>query len=558
MLHPLALPEIVERIGAFLSPQDLVLCIIVNSSWYRTLTPILWRVFDNEMAAHRRITRDSAAMHTVHIRYLNLSRGCERIPIRSTQLRQLTLSHLDGLMDALNLVCTNKQLAEFAWLVPHSSTRGPYKNLVRYALSTVTSLSSLRIDSWSNSLLNEVVAIAGNNPNLKSLVLGSMINLKVGRTINSLQLLNLTELHLESHWRLNPGIECLVRFCPRLSALWFRADSTCPYSALSGNLRECCPVLASLKCIEGSKDSQDSNVLRTNGIMTLVKAPHFLLHLEIPVKYLTFDLCACLLNRHSATLRNVRFYLRDADEEDFMCVNEILSHCPNLISFALDNRGDDNFGIDAQKQVWRAEEISAMLIEPWNCSKLKTLELTGVSPMCYLGDDHIDEGYFEYDSSDEKSHQDNESDNDNDSDGQDHQSSISEETAQDMDVDTDSQWTFDVAMEDGEYKDDKKDGINMDKDEIYDSFMDIDPTPTELAFDKVLELIDTDPTRKFSGAFADWLVTLGWVLQTEVEFCELSIRRDHKRFLIELFEQVNSVPNMDQVSMRGLTAIKAC
>ncbi|KAG0032571.1 hypothetical protein BGZ81_010621 [Podila clonocystis] len=52
------------------------------------------------------------------------------------------------------------------------------------------------------------------------------------------------------------------------------------------------------------------------------------------------------------------------------------------------------------------------------------------------------------------------------------------ETAQDMDVDTDSQWTFDVVMEDGESKGGNKDDITSDKYEI-DSPLEIDPTPME-------------------------------------------------------------------------------
>ncbi|KAF9309303.1 hypothetical protein BG003_009918 [Podila horticola] len=199
-----------------------------------------------------------------------------------------------------------------------------------------------------------------------------------------------------------------------------------------------------------------------------------------------------------------------------------------------------------------------MLVVPWDCSKLKSLEIMGASPMCYLKDDWDDEGYHEYDSSDEQSNEQDASNDQDASDNQDNQSSISEETTQGMDVDTDSQWTFDVVMKDGEFNDDQKDDVKLDEYEVYDSFMEIDPTPTELAFDLVLELIDIDCTSKFLGALAGWLAILGWSLQTDMEPFELAIKRNYKRFLVNLFERVSEMPNIDRVTMRGLNAIKAC
>ncbi|KAG0086882.1 hypothetical protein BGZ92_007784 [Podila epicladia] len=532
MLHPLALPEIIERIGSFLAwfhvsddiifnPNDLASCIRVNRIFYQTLTPLLWTVFRDDVAAEWGIPADSTANLTKHIRFAYLSQGPQLIPIHSTKLRHLTLSHQDRMWDALNLVCTNKQLTRLEWLAPFSSTRSPDKNLVRFALSTVTSLTSLALDCWRNSLLDDVIAIAQSNRNLQSLALGSLVNLKVERITNPGLLSNLTELRLDSHWGLNPGIEFLVRLCPRLETLWFRADSTCPYSTLSLNLWECCPIVASMKCVEGAKDAQCRNIMSTNdGAMSLVQAPHFLIHLEIPVMHLTYRMCDALLDRHANSLKSIRFYIRAADEEDFLCVNEILSRCLSLTSFALNDGEDHDCGV-------------------------------GASPMCYLEDDYTDEEFVDYDSLDEKDEQDA-------NDGQDHQGSISEETTQDMDVDTDSQWTFDVVMENGEFKDDQKGGITSDKYKVYDPFMDIDPTPTELAFDIVLQLLEADSTHVFLDAFSDWLECLGWSLQTDVEMSELAIKKDHKRLLIELFECVANMPTMDQIVMGGVKAVKTC
>ncbi|KAF9196678.1 hypothetical protein CPC16_004711, partial [Podila verticillata] len=61
----------------------------------------------------------------------------------------------------------------------------------------------------------------------------------------------------------------------------------------------------------------------------------------------------------------------------------------------------------------------------------------------------------------------------------------------------------------------------------------------------------------FLDAFSDWLETLDWTLQTDVSIWELGVRHDYKRFLIELFERVSDMPNMDRVVMRGLSAVKS-
>lgn len=70
------------------------------------------------------------------------------------------------------------------------------------------------------------------------------------------------------------------------------------------------------------------------------------------------------------------------------------------------------------------------------------------------------------------------------------QESVREEITQDMDVDKNSQWTIGVNMQDVE-------GVVVDMEKDHDSFMDIYPTASELAFHSVLELLDEGPANSF-------------------------------------------------------------
>lgn len=561
MQHPLHISEIIERVGELLAwsknpngsfsfqPKDLVACIKVSRQWRDTLTPALWKVYHDGMTSHWRFTKESASLHTNFIRYIYLTSAPVLIPIHSAQLQQLTLVHKDRKLDALTLLCVNKDLRGLEWLVPHSSANSPDKQLVRFSLGTLSRLTFLRIDCWRDSLLEDITSIALNNPNLRTMVLGSLISLKT-RATNDTPPLSLTELRLESQWELNPGIEYLVRYCPRLSVLCFRADSTCPYSTLTQNLWECCPVLTTLRDVESFNHAQAENVLCAGGIVSLLQSSHFLMHLDLPVKHLTREICNTLQDRHSTSLRTVQLYLQSADEEDFMCINDILSGCSNLTSLSLNysNSDGNSLSMDTERWMWKADDASAMFIMPWSCSRLETLELTGISPTCYLDDDDDD------DDDSYGSLTDNEPSDDASDDQDDHHFSVSEESTLGMDIDTDSHWSFDIVMRDAKYKEGDKDSMIRDKD---DSWMDVDPTPAELAFNYVLQCLEADAPSIFLDAFSEWLETLDWTLQTDVAIWELGVRHDYKRFLIELFERVSDMPRMGQVVMRGFSAVKS-
>ncbi|KFH63121.1 hypothetical protein MVEG_11158 [Podila verticillata NRRL 6337] len=113
-----------------------------------------------------------------------------------------------------------------------------------------------------------------------------------------------------------------------------------------------------------------------------------------------------------------------------------------------------------------------------------------------------------------------------------YQESMSEEKARDMDVDTNSQWTSNIRMQDVEGVVDE-----MEKDD--DSPMDIDATAWELTFHRVLERLDEDPANSCLVAIVAWLENLGWTLETDMALGELAVNWDLKRLLTETIEWVH-------------------
>ncbi|KAF9381888.1 hypothetical protein CPC16_009637 [Podila verticillata] len=109
---------------------------------------------------------------------------------------------------------------------------------------------------------------------------------------------------------------------------------------------------------------------------------------------------------------------------------------------------------------------------------------------------------------------------------------MSEEKTRDMDVDTNSQWTSNIRMQDVEGVVDE-----MEKDD--DSPMDIDATAWELTFHRVLERLDEDPANSCLVAIVAWLETLGWTFETDMVLGELAVNWDLKRLLTETIERVH-------------------
>lgn len=170
---------------------------------------------------------------------------------------------------------------------------------------------------------------------------------------------------------------------------------------------------------------------------------------------------------------------------------------------------------DSKSQLWSAEDIDAILILRLTCTQLETLELTGMLPACRKDDEaakgssksNQDGGRDAYDctSSSQSAYRE----------------LVSEEKTRDMDVDTSSQWTIDVRLQDVEGV-----VVNMENDD--DSPMDIDATASELAFHRVLECLDEVPANSCLVAIVAWLETLGCTFETDMVLGELAVNRHHR------------------------------
>lgn len=68
---PLWEPDLADSTCFNFHPKDLVACIQVSGSWHSILSPLLWKVYDNEEMQHRKITLFDPI--NLHCRYLKLS-----------------------------------------------------------------------------------------------------------------------------------------------------------------------------------------------------------------------------------------------------------------------------------------------------------------------------------------------------------------------------------------------------------------------------------------------------------------------------------------------------
>ncbi|KAI9239396.1 MAG: hypothetical protein BYD32DRAFT_459854 [Podila humilis] len=190
----------------------------------------------------------------------------------------------------------------------------PDRLLVLFALGTLSRLTSLRLSRWTYCSLDDIAALAQNNPNLETLALGSRDVLK-------------------------PTTELTLCFCPIPNAL---------------------------KCIHGSQDAMNDYVLHTRSFVAHPGARRHMVHLKLPLNKLTVELGDTLLDHHSDTLQTVKFFVKSFDEDDFTGVNSILAACSNLTSFPT-LTGDNYRFKDSKSQIWSAEDIGVILILRWTC-----------------------------------------------------------------------------------------------------------------------------------------------------------------------------------------------
>lgn len=365
--------------GPVFSPKPLINCIKVCRLWRHIMTPILWEMYNDEAMLRCNIPPDVIEAQSHHFRFVHIATS-DPIPhpLNARRVRRLVIAKSDNMETFLDLILHNgDSLTTLEWHLPDSGDTPGKKEAIQYALEKLTKLESLSLSEWSHCSVGQITRIGKNNPGLKKLSL--ILSKNLAQTPGTHPPLNVTELNLDGQWEDNPGFVQLLRFCPKLESIKFWATSSIPAAAVSKNLRECCPKLASIRslnsnipiAIGGSPDEDD--------VMEIVRAATGLVHFEFPMDDLTSDITKVLLDLHAETLETIQLYLDGGDPLSLTNINVILTGCSNLAVLSVDNEQDE----------WSPEDAENLLADPWNCPKLKFLEVSGFNV--------IDEDYDEQD-----------------------------------------------------------------------------------------------------------------------------------------------------------------
>ncbi|KAG0072716.1 hypothetical protein BGZ90_011829 [Linnemannia elongata] len=190
-VHPLELPEIIQRLGHFLPlwsqekhqdsparivfmPKTLIACLLVSKLWHHTLFPLLWTDYDAEGMEH--IPIGILKNYSTHFRTFCVQRGRTLLPfVDCTKLVQLTLNcNTTDIGDSRELVRSNPGLKSLEWNGP---SKLPFLPCNEFA--SLTRLERLTLTLWDVSegrLGKALRPLAGS---IKELEIGWLIGLHV-------------------------------------------------------------------------------------------------------------------------------------------------------------------------------------------------------------------------------------------------------------------------------------------------------------------------------------------------------------------------------------------
>ncbi|KAG0275310.1 hypothetical protein BGZ95_008934 [Linnemannia exigua] len=183
-VHPLELPEIIERVGYFLplwdqtlsdhtcrletvlKPKTFHACLLVSKLWRQTLLPILWTLYDAEGMSH--IPKDTLTRYSPFFRTFYMQQGQIVSNYCCTQLTSATLNPGIADLDQLRqILYTNRGLKSLEWNGPVGS-----ELLAIDDFTHLTQLEILSLSHWDISAGRLGQALAPLAGSLRKLDLG--------------------------------------------------------------------------------------------------------------------------------------------------------------------------------------------------------------------------------------------------------------------------------------------------------------------------------------------------------------------------------------------------
>ncbi|KAG0349811.1 hypothetical protein BG005_010651 [Podila minutissima] len=319
-------------------------------------------MFNARDARRLRIPASAIQAFSCHFRYATLEYDFPTPLLHSTRLRDLDVN-LREPMAVKYLTLMNPQLETLkVWIdreidvVSLSSILEPLANLTRLDLCNANDVC-----------VHEILEPVSHLRKLRHLRLYDFSDLHAVNTLDPLHL-SITKLVLSSEWNENTGLSDVVRHCPHLESLTIRVvftqDDDDFIAALSRNLREHCPQLNSIQQ-DYDPDCARSHLEEADHL-NLLSSTKRLAHYNIPISDFNPVFCDALLS-HAPWLETVKIFTYDVSEENFKNAVRILSSCPSLTTFCLDNSYTN----------YLPETCLALFVMPWNCPNLKNLVLNG-------------------------------------------------------------------------------------------------------------------------------------------------------------------------------------
>ncbi|KAG0342712.1 hypothetical protein BG000_002057 [Podila horticola] len=372
-------------------PEDLLACLHINKIWRRTLTPLLWMVYDARKDRQSNAPLYLIDAHSPHFRYLCMQDGYTRVDlIRSMRLRELRFNTYKNCPDFEALAALihlnpyiTRLTVQLHWVDSASS------KVLKRALESLPHLWVLNLNhgediknSWIAELLENVSGLEelqleqfdGLQPyhcyqdprSLLGLIFDSQWCRNPSR-VPQQPLLSIRKLTLDMPWIRNLGVTQVVRLCPQLESLVLRGRGRCNRTEqLHKNLRECCPHFKSLRYVPRYVDWDR---LKGEEQVDLLQSSQHLTYFDAPVKEFNLRICQSLLDPHAPWLETIRIRVFMQTSDRFSMASRILASCPQLVIFEMDTVSIAKF----------PEDIFGVFETQWECPNLRVLKLTGFS-----------------------------------------------------------------------------------------------------------------------------------------------------------------------------------
>ncbi|KAF8933387.1 hypothetical protein EDD21DRAFT_369995 [Dissophora ornata] len=432
-VNPLDIPEILLRVGQFIplwspkdpissvgyvkysfQPRDLLAAIAVNRTFHRTLTPLLWVVCTDyivlldiidilEGCCSPPLELLLSCSH--HFRFLEIgfrSIGND-IRFQCTHLQELRLSKCVDRDVGADLISANKGLTLLSWDFPILAS-GTMQEKEYVALGGLKKLRVLQLRSWTVDLDRALAAVlAPNAAVLEELSLSdirgldssqaraiSVTNTCSTSAVDTTTLPKLRTLLLECDWNLvNSGIDNevleVIRICPNLETLIIQPDHTCDTEKIGRYLRDHCPKLSAVRCVDGHMSFQRAVTMDDEGYVALIQGcvppssskfsstvnttrpeGQGLRVFEMGLGWLDSTITSALM-AHSDCLETLILFIRGDEAENFYNARQLLGQCRHLRKFGMYN----------YLLAWSPDDGMLLLKDPWACRGLKSLTLEG-------------------------------------------------------------------------------------------------------------------------------------------------------------------------------------